>query len=295
LWPGFFNGGDFCKSRVPEWDTAFRIPGTQMNGHIIANGTFDIVAYAFQTSLIFLGLFFLIKYWTFLRTILQIIDRNRPPYRFAPWPGEGQRRLGLKPLGWVFNLFLVIIVLYQVFAFYHRIELIDSYHKDAPGTYINSIRQEIHKEDGIFAQAMLLLHLPQKYYAWDSFANPSSWLPLLFSVPPILVVCVLPLGRLFWYLRREVKTLTETASVALEVAKTELDTKKAESMKKRLKNLRETTIWPNGSVAGSAFLILMIALLIGTVCPPLLVWGITSGILLKSIWSFIGSAGRGQK
>lgn len=295
LWQGFVNGGNFPKSRVPEWDTAFRVPGAHMYGHVGANLAFDVVAYAFQTTLIFFGLFFLIKYWSFLRIMVQIIDRNRPPYRFVPWVSDLHRRLGLKPLGWVFNLFLAVVVLYQAFSFYHRIELIDVYQHDPPGTYFKAVwahAQPPKDAAGLLRQGLALLKLPVSDYAWVHLGNPSSWLPLFFSLPPILIVCLLPLGRLFWYLRQEVRSLTDLTSVALTQAKSDQDKKRADEMEKRLKCLQETTMWPNGSLAGSMYLILMIALLIGTACPPLLLWGLTSGIIVKLIWSVLGKSSR---
>jgi len=292
LWPGFINSGTFSPSRVPEWDTAFRIHGSQMFGKTGANFVFDLVAYTFQTALIFLGLFFLMKYWMFLKTMTQIIDRDRPPFRFKPLVCDLERRLGLKPLGWVFNLFLAVVVLFQAFAFYHRIELIDGYQNNPPNTYFKNIWGEVrrHKDEGTVPQVRALLKLPVSTYAWSHLANPSSWLPLVFSVPPIIVVCLLPLGRLFWYLRREVKLQTELTNAELARAKTDKDKKRADEMEKEYKCLRETTIWPNGNVAGASFLILMVALAIGTACPPLLVWGLASGFLVKKIWSYFGKS-----
>jgi len=188
---------------------------------------FDIVAYMFQTGLIFLGLFFLMKYWMFLRAMVQIIDRDRPPYEFKPWVGDLYRRLGLKPLGSVFNLFLTVIVLFQLYGLYHRIELIDAAHNTPAGTYLKTIWNVIrsHKDRGNLAQLWALVKLPIQDYACANLANPSSWLPLLLSIPPILVVSLLPLGRLFWYLRREKKLLMDEANIALANANNEHDKK----------------------------------------------------------------------
>ncbi|MDR3675566.1 MAG: hypothetical protein P4N24_08750 [Acidobacteriota bacterium] len=294
LWPGFFNGGQFNASRVPEWDTAFRIYGSHMYGHIWANFAFDIVAYTFQTVLIFLGIFFLIKYGIFLKLMMQIIDRNQPPYQFKPWVCDLDRRLGLRPLGWVFNLFLGVVVLFQIYAFYHRIELIDSYRHAPANTYLTSIWKDIElvKDKGKVEQLKALLKVPMTDHAGIALANPSSWLPLLCSIPPIIVICLLPLGRLFWYLRREIRELKALTNVKLAKAKDEQDKKTADEMEKRLKCLRETTIWPNGSAAGSVFLVLMIALFLGATYPPILLWGLASGVVVKLIWSALGRSSR---
>jgi hypothetical protein len=89
-------------------------------------------------------------------------------------------------------------------------------------------------------------------------------------LPPILVVCLLPLGRLFWYLREQIEFLVDRANVELAQAKKVQNKERIEEMEEQEKCLQETTIWPNGSVAGSTFLICMIALVVGTVFPPVL-------------------------
>ena len=291
LWPPFFNGGAIPISRTKEWDTAaFWYSHGHVFGHVWRNYGFDLIAYAFQTSLIFLGLVFLIKYWTFMRAMVAIIDQGKPPYRFAPLIRDTDRRLGLKPLGWVFNFFLVVIVLYQVYSFYHRIELIDANRGNESQGYLKVIWRAVKPSEntGILQQAKTLLKLPANDYAWAHLANPSSWLPLVFSLPPILVICLLPLGSLFLYLRREMQRMTKEANRALSIARSTHDDKRSNEIIADKKCLEETTIWPNGSRTGSMFLILMVGLLIGTIAPPLLLYGVASGIILKLVYSVLG-------
>lgn len=301
LWPGFFNGDHFPDSRVQEWDTAFRpCHPNIVHGGKWANFAFDLVAYGFQTSIVFLGLFFLLKYWAFLRSMIRIIDARFPPYRFEPWVCDKRRRLGLKPLGWVFNLFLAVVVLYQVCCLYHRIELIDSHNSKPLFTYVTGLWEAVKppKKDGgdaaVMEKVWAICKLPTSNCAWSDLTIPSTWVPLIWMLPPILVVCVLPLGRLFWYLRRELDVLTDQTGVKLAQAKSNEDRELVKEMEERLKCLQETTIWPNGSLAGNIFLILSIALLIGSICPPLLLWGLTSGVVLKWLWSRLGKSPKNE-
>ena len=288
LWVGFFNGGNFPASRVEEWDSGFKLPGSHANK--VLNFIFDVDAYAIQTLAVFLGIFFIIKSWQFLQIMADIIDEDRPPYSLQPCINDLHFfRLGLQPLSSVFNCFLGIAILYEGFCFYHRIELIDSVRESEPMTYLKALIADIRSSFGtdhpdISEKFGRLFEIPTGDFALRELGNPSAWLPLVFIVILVLVISLFPLWHLFRYLIRKKRELIAENRSAYRLAMSEGNYAVSDSIEKTFANLQKASVWPNGSTAGSAFLIAMIALLFGIICPPLIIWGLTAGLALKAIF-----------
>jgi len=284
LWPGFFTG-HFPDSRVPEWDTGFRILcGSQLLKW--ENFCFDIIAYIFELVYAFLGVFFVLTIWSFLRGIASIFDESQPPYRLKPIVCDLEKRLGLGPLSWVFHWLLVVSICFATYATLHRMEQVDTLRHQRAWTYSialfsdskSSTTPAMHgSEHGISLTA--IIDLAHKDYALHELLNPSSWVAIVFIALAGGVVCLLPLGRIYQYVKRTKKELLDSNLLAYDTAKKAGDTKTADRLKVQIDCLEEANIWPNGNTVAWTCLILLGGLLAVSIAPPLLPFAISAGAI----------------
>lgn len=282
LWPGFVTW-HYPSSRAPEWDTAFaqlkNVPGYVPPARW-KNLLFDLIAYAFETSYAFLGVFYVLTSLTFLLGIARVLDARHPPYHFEPIACDYRRRLGLSPLAWVFNWFLVVVLGFEAFAVAHRVQQIDRLRRCPRTTYLQSLIKDSNASDkgqekGFHVSS--LLNLRSKDYAMAELRNPSSWVPLVVVFLPAAVVCFLPLGIIRQIIRTKVENLIDQNTLALSHEEEQGNADKATGIRKTIGCLKESSIWPNGNAAGWTFLILMGGLLVVAVAPPVVPYAISSG------------------
>ncbi len=282
LWPGFFQRQGFPASRVPEWDTAFRIPS--LGEHApkwYTNFAFDIVAYAFEAAIIFLGIFYVIKFLLFCKQIADVVDDRVEGYIFRPLISDYHKRLGLSSLAWSFNLFFVIAVTFSLFTFLHRLQQVDLHRGNPPGTYLSAIITSVGRK----ASPTEFLRLTSADCALDTLANPSTWVPVLFILFPLAVVSYFPLYHIWWYISKAVNDLVQAKSADREAANNRGDVATMRLLDLEINALNESSEWPNGNTAGWVFILALVAFFAGSVFPPFLVYLAISGILTKLVIS----------
>ena len=129
---GFYN----YFIRVPhsftdsDWSVAFDLPKGRFffygfrQTSAVANLLFDLLAYAAQTTVSILGLFWIVMYWAILNAFsVQLVDTNID-FHFDPWWDDPKFRMGLLEVGRLFNGFLAVATLFELYVLGHRFQLI---------------------------------------------------------------------------------------------------------------------------------------------------------------------------
>jgi len=283
LWPGFFTS-KFSPERANQWEIAFR---AKESWHKWGVFSFDIFAYLLQTVAIALGLYFVGMMWAFLRLIARTMDPMVLPYRFQPMIFDPEKRLGLRPLAGVFNVFLMFIVGYQVYAFVRRLQQIAENEKSPLFRYIKTTL------DGIWEAPDKLLLPKLETWGLQRINDASVWFPILIALFPIVVVLTFPLGRIYWHIRA--KRLTLIDENALKISKLRAAGKGDNPQVKIFEDtnhyLLNSNIWPNGDLAGWLFLLAIVALLFGSFAPPVLFYAMLAG-MAGSVWKFAKFLGK---
>lgn len=264
-----------------DWTVAFALPHDRFYFYgfphpgIWGNIAFDVLAYSAQTGAIFLGLFWMGKYWITLNAFTtQLID-NDVDFKFNPWWADPMCRMGLTDVGVLFNGFLVIAALFQIYVLGHRLQLIES-----SGTPLMEYARDIYKNP----------HDPAVLWAHRAFTacNPGMWLLLIFVLLPIVVVAWVPLVRFRHYLKAVQRERYRSLRGKLDGHSE--DSPEAKEVLRDWDRVNKANIWPNGDFAGWVFLVGMLVLAIAAWFPPGLGYLIVGGggaLLFKIVSSFI--------
>jgi hypothetical protein len=287
LWSGFAHNRFYGKVQ-PDWDTAYT--GFAKDKYEIyckdspnsckqiicsgyqpptktANLLFDIITYAFQGTVFFLGFFWVGKFYWFLQSFSSLMRFEDSPYQFNPLdnPQDPDTRMGLRPMGYVFNGFLVITLLFQLYIFFYRVELVRI---GRPGItrwqYVES----------------LFLHPLKMDFAFGT-VTISLILLILFMNLPIAVICYFPLWTLYRYVKRRRNEAWEEHAREFANAVEKSDRKRATELNSKMNVLQRACVWPNGDTTARRFLIIMLVLAVSSVVPPLLPYSIGAGVLAE--------------
>lgn len=287
LWTGFAHNRFYGKVQ-PDWDTAYT--GFAMDKYEIyckdspnsckqivcpgyqppkktANLLFDIIPYAFQGTVFFLGFFWVGKFYWFLQSFSSLMRFEDSPYQFNPLdnPQDPDTRMGLRPMGYVFNGFLVITLLFQLFIFFYRVELVRI---ARPGItrwqYVES----------------LFLHPLQMDFAFGT-VTISLILLILFMNLPIAVICYFPLWTLYRYVKRRRFEAWEEHAREFADAVNNYDLARSAKINAKMRVLQRADVWPNGDTTARRFLIIMVVLAVSSVLPPLLPYSMGAGVLAE--------------
>ncbi|MBV9925670.1 MAG: hypothetical protein JOZ96_11685 [Acidobacteria bacterium] len=285
LWIGFI-ADHVPSSRNPGWDTAFNAqnwggayqvqnfsPGDHYLRFKLGNLFFDVIAYLFQGTAFFLGLFWVGKFTLYLMAFARLIGGEDASYQFNPLTSDLDFCMGLKPMGVLFNNFLSITVVLTGLAFLKRLYLIDSGRGQPFGMYLQTSFWNI-------IQPSKDNPLPFPFNHFTEFFRSGCWgidgldvsalIAVVFMTVPIVVICFLPL----W----QIRTLVDKRRSE------ELDRLQAEHAEAlRLRNydrvqlvqyekqcLEKANIWPNGNARAKRYLTIIFALAAGAFAPPLL-------------------------
>lgn len=294
MWRGFYldrlNHGQFPATVQPDWDTAYTgfsfskyqrycgemvSPCEQLNcsGYKPpswkANLFFNVLPYTFQGIVVYLALFWVAKFYWFLHSFSDLMRFDDSPYQFNPLdnPEDPDTRLGLRPMGRIFNGFLLITLLFQAYILYNRVELISL---ASPGTS----RLRVFRD--------LLLHPLNAGFHFDTLSL-TEWILILFMGVPIIVICYFPLWTLYRYvLRRRYEAWEENARAFADAVQ-EGNNQLAEELKKKMGVLQKANVWPNGDSTARRFLIIMIVLAVAAILPPLLPFLLGVGIITEVV------------
>lgn len=280
LWVGFYQSWGpwaqthtaiFPPSRMEDWDTAFRLRDSSTYANpptIVQNLAFDIVAYLFQGTAIYLGLFFVGTFLVFLAAFSRRLRTTDEACRFKML--EGDPYLGLFPMAKVFDGFLLIGVLFQVYGLFHRLQLagrVAPYH--STWDYILFLFKD--------PKQWQIIGDPQAY-AFNSL-DAGMYLLFVFLGVPLIIICFLPLFRIRNFVNAERERRLNIYSADRSAARARVDKAEDDRLTAQITLLDGANIWPNGDKKAKAFLAIMVILALGTIGPPLLVPLVALGIV----------------
>jgi hypothetical protein len=264
-----------------DWMNAAFIPANNYWSYRIApwqNFIFYLVAEFFQGCVICLGLFWISAFWIHSRVFADLMLRGEFNYRFVPWEKDPDHRLGLKPIGFVFSLFLVLSVLLQAYVYFLRLQVL----QESPWTYF----REVAAAFGLFDTKLPVETLGNALNAWwtlNRFDQVNPGLVLLIVASPILSITIAwwPVVRLGQYIDRYRDGLIRRLHIETQEAKARGQVGTAADLDARINGLAEACVWPNGYAIGWGTFSLLVILEVSAIFPALLPVLIVSGMLLK--------------
>ncbi len=287
LWPGFVTGS-FAASRLPDWDTACtaatrwgsKFESPAFLAYVAAapscpeNFAFDVVAYAFQTIALILGMFWLATFSLFLIAFARLLRGGQCGYRFDPTKPDIHLRLGLKPMGVVFETFLYVTVAIEVYALYHRLYLIALARHESLYDYLwglsNRFREiptETYSSLAAGAYDVLLEH---NVWGLDGL-DASALLTIVLMTVPIAIITFLPLFAIRKLVKRQRREGIRQLEKKYEEAVAARNNDMVQFILMQREMLEQTNIWPNGDKNARSFLVGIGALATGALLPPLLI------------------------
>ena len=275
------------KEADTDWTVAFTFVHSRYSalGFATANLAFDSLAYLIQGFTIFLGLFWVGKFWLFIRTFVALIAEPGAPYEFDPMRRDFHQRLGLDGIGRLFNYFSSFLLIFQSYVFLHRLQIIA---RDGGMSVIEFLRV-------VFESSKNLKNPFQRAAAFRNYStleNLGMWLLLIVTTIVILWTLKLMLN-LKTYIEARKETLW--TQYRRELTKAQLDGAVTDiiSLQGDMKELRESTAWVNGDNAGPRFVVALLILAIVGWLPPILAYAAPVGVLTYLFPPLKSLGGRG--
>jgi len=234
-----------------------------------ANLIFTLLAYSMQAAGIFLGFFWVAKVWHFLSQLALLLRSNDSGFIVEPTVRDPLRRLGLAPLGRIYNIFIFLILLFEVYIVAHRFQQISLQKAGSVTQFVLDLAAGIKS---------LKSWLDPSFHQFDTI-DLGTFLLIVCVLLPILVVCWLPVFQLRSYLENRKIELAVQYGMDAERARARGEIAAAESYDEEIKLIQESSVWPNGNKTGIFFLTLMIILWIGAITPAALV-GVFIAVIL---------------
>jgi len=259
-----------------DWMNASQIPSAyhpNVQVYSIPNALFFVVAIAFEGAAICLGLFWVSAFWIHARVFADLMLRT-PDYTFVPWEKDPDRRLGLKPIGFVYSTFLLISILFLTFVYYHRLQIL--------GIPLWNYFSNVFSAYGKFDYKQPLSTLPEAIravWALNCFNRINAGMKALLVAGPLLSLTIAwwPIFRLGTfvndYRERLVRRLRAENQNAVDAGHIE----QARLLTEKIQALEQASVWPNGYAVGWAAFAFMIILELSAVFPPLFPLLIFSG------------------
>jgi hypothetical protein len=269
-----------------DWSVAFALPPSRFllygfhQTSAAGNALFDLLAYSIQTATIFLGLFWIMIYWATLNAFSTRLVDTEIDFRFDPWWDDPECRMGLLEVGKLFNGFLAIATLFEIYVLGHRFQLIAR-----AGIPLAQYAREI--KDGAKNLQILWAHR-----AFDT-CTPGMWLLLIFILLPIVVIAWVPLIRFRKYLRSVKKAKYKSLQEELKIYK--FGTAERNAALDVWNKINTANVWPNGDFAGWSFLVFMFVLAGASWFPPFLAYLLAGGGFALLYKFLSGFASKGPK
>jgi hypothetical protein len=229
---------------VWDWSVAYAMhptAGGWMVPSLKLNLAFDFIAYFVEATAIFLGFYWVVTFWWFLKGVCDLMIPAQAPYKFNPLWQDESARLGLAPLGNAFNYFLFQSLLFEAYIFFHRLQMIQW--RGGPESrqhFFNNVFRCLSNWDTGCSFAA---------NRFDTVDN-GLWMLLIFLSLPIIVISYLPLWQLRTYVIKQRDDLFDDAARDLDDAIQNDDIELEAKLRRKMKALRDACIWPNGELAG---------------------------------------------
>lgn len=265
---------------ILDWTVMFS------TGHVPywRNVVFDILAYSIEALTIFLGFFFVLKFWTFLHVFSRALRDSGIPYEFEPLVHDPDGRLGLRPFGDFMNVYLLLVIIFEVYVLGRRLQLIGKGGAYTLSGYLTAL------VDGAREFANVV---KTDLYQWGTI-DAGLWALLIFLTLPLIVGAYFPLWTLRRYVRKRRDDLWMRSARAHEEARERGDDLEAEKLAKRMAQLKGTQLWPNGDATGWRLLLTSIAIAVAAWAPPLCAALIATGFFLEAMkWLLTKLGSRG--
>jgi hypothetical protein len=231
---------------VWDWSVAYAMhpaaPGWTPPS-LILNLGFDFIAYAVEASAIFLGFYWIVTFWLFLKGVCDLMIPEDAPFKFNPMWEDPSAVLGLAPLGRAFNSFLFQSLAFEAYIFFHRIQMIEwrGGAGSARQLFADSLRCSLKFDLACILQSN----------RWDAVDN-GLWLLLICLSLPIIIISYLPLWQLRNYITRQKNSLFDSTERVLNDALEHGNEVLASKLTRKKQALEDASIWPNGQLVGWA-------------------------------------------
>ena len=226
------------------------------------NLAFDVLAWTFESSYIFLGSLWVFMYGWFLKKFADLMIGKQTKYAFFPQLGFQERNLGLKPIGVLYDIYLSAVVILGVMAAALRLQYIPiNCMADYPslGSYVNDLWQT----------SLNPKSLNPRIFAFGCLNKANVWYITCYGVA-LFVIIYFPMIRLRNYLRQRIDGITETKNDEMEQAIREGNEAKKKSLEWEIEALKRGQVWPNGDNAAFLFLVIIGSLYAIAVTPGLI-------------------------
>jgi hypothetical protein len=200
-----------------------------------------------------------LKFWQFLNVFSSTFRNENTAYEFHPLIYDPDRRLGLRPLGAFMNLYLLLVLIFEIYVLGRRLQLVGKAGNFSLSTYLTSLA------GGARGLANIL---DERMYQWNTI-DAGLWALLIFLTLPLIVGAYLPLWTLRRYVRKRRDDLWADSARAHERARECGDDVEADRLVKRMALLEQTQLWPNGDARGWRLLAASLAVALAAWAPPL--------------------------
>jgi hypothetical protein len=250
-----YLAGDRDDPPLRDWTTMYVTGAVRYSSNV----AFDVVAYSVEAFAIFVGFFFVLKFWLFLNVFSSSFRKENTDYRFNPIVTDPDRRLGLRPLGDFMNVYLTLVLIFEFYVLGRRLQLIGKAGDYSLSTYITALSSGVHNLNNI---------LDPRMYQWATI-DAGLWALLIFLTLPLIVGAYFPLWTLRRYVKRRRDELWIESARAHEIACEAGDEAEATKLKAHMDSLRETQLWPNGDARGWWLLTASLTVALAAWAPPL--------------------------
>jgi len=240
------------------WAQVSPVLGYQAPG-IVGNTVFVTLAFLLQVLMFASFVIWVIRLTQFFFAFSASLQGE--DFRLDPFFDDPLKRLGLGPLGRAYNLFLTLILIFEVYVAGHRFQQVALIRGEPILDYLRDL--------------MLIGSQPWKWLDPEvhqfGTLDVGTVVLLVAVVLPVTVVCWFPLFRLRSYLGERKLELAKELAMKRARADKEGDEAGAERYAKRVKLLEEANVWPNGDTAAQRFLLAMIVIWLGAIFPVVFV------------------------
>jgi len=231
---------------------------------------FAICVFFIQGLYIFLGVFWVLKFTSFIVSFIRLAVGRTTGFRLNPMLYDPVHRMGLGLMGGALNQFAVATLLFESYVAIYGIQAAADLHKVSIAKYIHDALAS----KGLW-QVFSLADFPRLF----QFSGAGRIALVALSVLLWMIYIAIPVFWLWPRLIHMRKNAWRHFARRVESANRHNDATRVKSLEKKFEALAASSFWPNGPSAGLglAFALLVIPLL--AVYPPVGGYLATSGVI----------------
>jgi hypothetical protein len=291
-----FASGELTPKTLAQWYASCRwddidwMHGWTISGHhgsrprsyVVGNFVFYLLAEIVQGFVIFLACYFVLKFLTLTHSFATIIIEERSGFHFEPFISDPERCLGLRPIGRLFSMFLLLSIVFQIFAFGLRLQRLLPDQGVSLLSYPYSVASALHDltTAGNEATTTDAMHRLIRLAGFHDL-NAGLVVILILMVVPMAVIAWWPIVRMRNYVSAVRRKQLQEFRIEEQQARQTQQYDKAKHIADDMEKLIKSSIWPNGFKIGWGSFFFLFALLVSTIVPPLIVPLVGGGIGLK--------------